>query len=102
MAGGGGGQSKTEKATPKRREEARKKGQVAKSQDLNGASVMLAGLLVLAVFGGAMAGHMQHAMVEALGQVADPSVVEREGIGDLLMSALRDTGLAVAPVAAAC
>ena len=34
MAGGG---EKTEKATPKRREEARKKGQVARSQDLNGA-----------------------------------------------------------------
>ena len=29
---------KTEKATPKRREEARKKGQVASSTDLNGAS----------------------------------------------------------------
>jgi hypothetical protein len=29
---------KTEKATPKKREEARKKGQVARSPDLNGAS----------------------------------------------------------------
>ena len=34
---------KTEKATPKKREEARKKGQVAKSPDLNGAVVLLAG-----------------------------------------------------------
>ena len=99
---GGGGQSKTEKATPKRRDEARKKGQVAKSQDLNGASVMLAGLLVLGIFGGAMAGHMQHAMTEALSQIANPDVVDRHGIGDVLMSALRDTGLAIAPVAGAC
>ena len=99
---GGGAQSKTEKATPKRREEARKKGQVAKSQDLNGASVMLAGLMVLGIFGGAMAGHVQHAMIEAFAQVADPSVVDRKGIGVLLTSALRDTGLAIAPVAAAC
>ncbi len=33
---------KTEKATPKKRDEARKKGQVARSQDLNGAVVLLA------------------------------------------------------------
>ena len=43
---GKGAQDKTEKATPKKREEARKKGQVAKSADLNGAMVMLAGLFV--------------------------------------------------------
>jgi len=94
--------SKTEKATPKKRDEARKKGQVAKSADLNGASVMLAGLFALAVGGGAIAGRLQHAMTEALGQVSDPSVVDRHGIGDLLMGALTDTGLAVAPVAGAC
>ncbi len=37
----------TEKATPKRREEARKRGQVAKSPDLAGAAVFLAGVFVL-------------------------------------------------------
>jgi flagellar biosynthetic protein FlhB len=37
----------TEKATPKRREEARKRGQVAKSTDLAGAAVFLAGVFVL-------------------------------------------------------
>ena len=40
---------KTEKATPKRREEARKRGQVAKSTDLNGAIVLIAGLLALSL-----------------------------------------------------
>ena len=40
MSSGG---DKTEAPTPKRLEEARKKGQVAKSQDLNGAVVMLGG-----------------------------------------------------------
>ncbi len=99
---GGGAQSKTEKATPKRREEARKKGQVAKSADLNGATVVLAGLTALAIAGGAIAGRMQHAMTDALKHVADPSVVDRHGIGDLLMGALTDTGLAVAPIAGAC
>jgi flagellar biosynthetic protein FlhB len=99
---GGGAHSKTEKATPKRREEARKKGQVAKSADLNGAAVMLAGLTAIAIAGGAIVGRVQHAMTDALEHVADPSIVDRQGIGDLLMGALTDTGLAVAPVAAAC
>lgn len=43
---------KTEKATPKKRQEARNKGQVAKSQDLTGAFIMLAGFLSLLAFGG--------------------------------------------------
>src|SRR5215213_2189366 len=94
--------SKTEKATPKKRDEARKKGQVAKSADLNGASVMVAGLFALAMGGSAMAGRMQNAMTDALEHVADPSVVERDTVGTLLMHAITDTGLAVAPVALAC
>jgi flagellar biosynthesis protein FlhB len=98
----GGAHEKTEKATPKKRDEARKKGQVAKSADLNGATVMLAGLFALAIGGGAMAGRMQDAMTETLAHVADPGVVDKESIGPLLMGALTDTGLAVAPVAAAC
>lgn len=42
---------KTEKATPKKRQEARKKGQVAKSQEINTAIVLLSVFLVL-LFGG--------------------------------------------------
>lgn len=42
---------KTEKATPKKRQDSRKKGQVAKSQDVNTAIVLLAVFLVL-MFGG--------------------------------------------------
>ena len=99
---GGGAHDKTEKATPKRRDEARKKGQVAKSADLNGAAVMVAGLFALLVAGGAIAGHMRDAMTDTLKHVAEPSVVDRHSIGTLLMDALTDTGLAVAPVAGAC
>lgn len=43
---------KTEKATPKKRQESRKKGQVAKSQDVNTAIVLLAVFLVLFFTGG--------------------------------------------------
>ena len=44
--------NKTEPATPRRREEAREQGQVAKSRDVNSAVVLLANLLVLAWLGG--------------------------------------------------
>ena len=40
-------EDKTEKATPKKKDDARKKGQVAKSMDVNGAAILLAGLLAL-------------------------------------------------------
>ena len=45
---------KTEKATPKKRQDTRKKGQVAKSQDVNTAFVLLAGFAVLSFFGSYM------------------------------------------------
>lgn len=45
--GGQGAEEKTEEPTPKRREEAREKGQVAKSQDLTSSFVILAGMLLL-------------------------------------------------------
>ena len=41
---------KTEEPTPKKREEARKKGSVARSQELNTAFVLLIGFLILRVF----------------------------------------------------
>lgn len=45
-------QEKTEKATPKKRQEARKKGQVAKSQDLNTALILFLVFLYLLFSGG--------------------------------------------------
>jgi flagellar biosynthesis protein FlhB len=99
MAGG----DKTEKATPKKREESRKKGQVAKSADLNGAVVLLAGLFTLAATGGSIVDRSKDAMHDmlTLGAVA-PDVVERASIGAVILDVLKDVGLSVAPVALAC
>jgi flagellar biosynthesis protein FlhB len=44
-------QEKTEKATPKKRQESRKKGQVAKSADINAALVLFVSVLFLAFMG---------------------------------------------------
>jgi flagellar biosynthesis protein FlhB len=101
MAGGGGG-DKTEAPTPKRLEEARKKGQVAKSQDLNGAVVLLAGLITLGSAGPGIVEHMRIVMTTTLQQTADPSMVTMAGLGTLLTRVGTHTALAIAPVAAVC
>ena len=43
---------RTEPATPRRRQEARTRGQVAKSQDLTASILLLVGLLILDLLGG--------------------------------------------------
>lgn len=93
---------KTEKATPKRKEEARKKGQVARSQDLGGSIVLLVGLLVLGSAGPAAAQRMGDGMRAGLMQISDPSVVERDSVGHLLSSAMWTVLVSVAPIAGAC
>ena len=99
MASGG---DKTEKATPKKRDDARKKGQVAKSQDLGGAVVLLASLLALTSFGPASWGHMKNAMLRSLSLISTPDVVQDGAVGRLLMSSLMDAALAAAPIALVC
>jgi flagellar biosynthetic protein FlhB len=93
---------KTEKATPKRKEEARKKGQVAKSSDLGGSVILLAGLFALGSAGPAAARRMGDGMRQALTQISDPSVVSQDHIGDLLTHAGGSVLLAVGPIALVC
>lgn len=93
---------KTEKATPKRRDEARKKGQVARSADLNGAVVMLAGLLALGAFGPRLFEEMAMSMRGFLMLIERPQVVEGGNLGQLVGSSARSVAVAVAPIAVAC
>jgi flagellar biosynthesis protein FlhB len=96
------GGDKTEKATPRRRDEARKKGQVARSTDLNGAAVLVAALLALGSFGPGMVAQCRDALRTSLMAIADPSQVSMAGIGPLLAAAGRHVALAVAPIAGVC
>ena len=93
---------KTEKPTPKRLEEARKKGQVAKSPDLNGAIVMTVGLFVLGSTVPGLLSNVHDAMLEALGQITNPGVVSAGSLGPLLTDMGKHVLLAVAPIALAC
>ena len=51
----GGGSEKTEKATPKKRSKARDEGQVAKSQEVSTAIMLIAGFFALRLFAGGIA-----------------------------------------------
>src|SRR4051812_14316859 len=93
---------KTEKATPKRREEARKKGQVARSQDLNGAAVLLAGVLALGVTGPGMADKLGEGLRDALKAGAGREPVTISTVGDLLLHSGTTVALCLAPIVGVC
>jgi flagellar biosynthetic protein FlhB len=97
-----GGGDKTEKATPKRQAEAQKKGQIAKSADLNGSIVLLAGLAALIATGPRIVARCEEAMRETLAQAATPGVVSVHGVGTLLAGTAQGVVLSVAPVVVAC
>src|SRR5918997_4879682 len=97
---GKGAHDKTEKATPKKRDEARKKGQVARSADLNGAVVLLSALLALSAFAPAMYGRMSEATRDLLMLTAQSDVVGPQGVAELFGIVGSAWLLAIAPIAA--
>jgi flagellar biosynthetic protein FlhB len=99
MAGAG---EKTEKATPKRREEARKKGQVARSQDLNGAIVLIGGLIALAAWGPHMFEKLGDQMRSIIAMMGNPRAVTASMLGQLGVESGKTIAMAVGPIAFAC
>jgi flagellar biosynthesis protein FlhB len=93
---------KTEKATPKKREEARKQGNVAKSQDLSGAVVVLAGLFTLAMTGPSMVQRMSGGISDSLQAGAGTDPVTLKTIGDLLLASGRNAAWCIAPIVGVC
>jgi flagellar biosynthetic protein FlhB len=96
------GDNRTEKATPKKREEARKKGQVARSIDLNGAVVLFASLIALSAFASGMLSRISDATRQLLALTSRPDVVGRDGVGEVLSTVASAWLLSVAPIAAVC
>lgn len=66
-----GAQEKTEQPTPKRKEDARKKGQVAKSMEVNTAFILLAGALMMLYTGPAMFNSFEDLGLEVFGHVSE-------------------------------
>lgn len=101
MADSGSG-DKTEKATPKRRADARKEGQVARSQDINGAVVLLASLMVLAAMAPKMMQSLKAMMSNTLMAIKTPEVVTKDGLGPIVADNTMVLIKVVAPIAGVC
>jgi flagellar biosynthetic protein FlhB len=95
-------ENKTEKATPKKRDDARQKGQVARSMDANGAIVLMAAVLALSAFGPGMFRRMEEATISILSWVSSPEVVSRKGVTELFMTVGMHVAMASVPVIAIC
>jgi flagellar biosynthetic protein FlhB len=94
---------KTEQATGKRKADARKKGQVAKSTELNGALVMLAGIFALSALAPAVVNGAADTMRQIFGQIATsgPST-SHAGLSDLEQMVMHTMLTTVAPLAGVC
>ena len=90
-------QERTEAATPRRREESRRRGEIARSRDLSGAAVLLAGVGALGLAGGRSLADFTHRLLDrSAGWVAGAPLTE-SGAADLLRSLTAETLAALAP-----
>lgn len=92
------GGEKTEKATGRRREQARRKGQVAKSQEVSGAALLLTGVLVLLLTGGRFAEVLGRNTAYLLSQAHILGPANRWGVRELLEANLEVLLAALAPL----
>jgi flagellar biosynthetic protein FlhB len=67
-------EERTEQATPRRRQEAKNKGQIARSREIPSVLVLLGGMTVLLFFGAAMYFRLSQLMVQWFGRMATVSV----------------------------
>jgi len=78
-------QEKTEQPTPRKRDEARKKGQVARSAELSSVAILMVGLLAMTWFGStmftAMSGMMIESFTEGMAIKLDPLTVQPYLVG---------------------
>ena len=97
----GGGGEKTEKATPKKRRDARKKGQVLKSSEVNTAVLTTTMFIVIFTMGGWMTRGMSSLMAHYLGQTGDViGNLPQEDIATVFGLAFRDFLFIMLPITA--
>jgi flagellar biosynthetic protein FlhB len=96
-------EERTEKATPRHRKRARERGQVARSPDLSGSLVLMAGLIVVSITAPQIAQAGAASFRSILGQIARPAhATSAAGLSELMHIAMRTIEVTVLPVAGAC
>ncbi|MEW4283715.1 flagellar biosynthesis protein FlhB [Priestia koreensis] len=88
---------KTEKATPKKRQDSRKKGQVAKSQDVTTAIILLLSFLYFSFGAGNLFEQLRMLLVHSLQEYLAKDVTE-SNVFTILMELLPKIALAVGPI----
>lgn len=91
---------KTETPTPRRRQEARERGQVARSTELTAAAMLVGGLLALRLFG-PMTFEALHGMLTAVLSDGDPAATRADDLARIAALSLRAMAFAAAPIMAA-
>ena len=91
------GQERTESATPKRQEEARKKGQIPRSRDLTAAAVLMAGGMALSSMGAQVGGELHGLMRRGLTLTREQALDSGQLI-PMLASAAKDGLMTCLPV----
>lgn len=97
MAENEDGQERTESATPKRLEEARKKGQIPRSRDLSAAAVLMTAGVALSSFGSQLGGDLYALMRRSLTLSRDQAL-DASQLMPLLGGAAADALLACLPL----
>ncbi|MCY1402153.1 Flagellar biosynthetic protein FlhB [compost metagenome] len=97
MAESESGQDKTEDPTEKKKKDAREKGEIARSKELNTLAIMLAGAGALLVFGGALAQEMMDLMRLNFSLSRDV-VLDQRAMGTYLLHSGKIALLAIQPV----
>ncbi|NUN69063.1 MAG: flagellar biosynthesis protein FlhB [Bacteroidetes bacterium] len=90
---------RTEPASEKKLDDARKKGSVAKSQDLNSAVMLLFGFFILMVMGGTAVEQMSAVLRRTLSEAPLMSI-DRGSVGELFAGAMKDLGIILVPILA--
>jgi flagellar biosynthesis protein FlhB len=97
MAESESGQDKTEDPTEKKKKDAREKGEIARSKELNTLAIMLAGAGALLVFGGALAEEMMDLMRLNF-SLSREVVLDQRSMGTYLLHSGLIALLAIQPV----
>jgi len=97
MAESESGQDKTEDPTEKKKKDAREKGEIARSKELNTLAIMLAGAGALLVFGGALAQDMMDLMRLNF-SLSREVVLDQRAMGTYLLHSGQIALLAIQPV----
>ncbi|MDX2029402.1 MAG: EscU/YscU/HrcU family type III secretion system export apparatus switch protein [Blastocatellia bacterium] len=92
---------RTEKPTPKRREDARRKGQIARRPELTAAAGFLAGLAMLDATGADFLTRGGHLITGLVKRVADPAPLTIPAAHGLMIEAAGDLALLAVPVISA-